>query len=110
MSWWSKEYSRPLKDPLLLSYTLEELLYEFYDKIERGRIEIEYMTDDTSDIDAAAVDEDIQWAEKEAEKDRERMKEEELKRQKAEHGEGFGEDIVADLSDDKVLVEEEDEI
>jgi hypothetical protein len=34
-SWWSKLYNRPLKDPLLLSYTLEELLYEFYDRVER---------------------------------------------------------------------------
>ena len=32
-SWWSNLYNRPLKDPLLESYTLEELLYEFYDKI-----------------------------------------------------------------------------
>ena len=35
-SWWSKLYNRPLKDPLLQSYTLEELLYEFYDKVERN--------------------------------------------------------------------------
>ena len=34
-SWWSRTYNRPLKDPLLLSYTTEELLYEFYDRVER---------------------------------------------------------------------------
>jgi hypothetical protein len=38
-SWWSRTYNRPLKDPLLQTYTLEELLYEFYDKIERAQAE-----------------------------------------------------------------------
>lgn len=28
--WWSKRYSRPLKDPLLESYDLSELLFEFF--------------------------------------------------------------------------------
>ena len=28
-SWWSRTYNRPLKDPLLHSYTMEELIYEF---------------------------------------------------------------------------------
>jgi hypothetical protein len=27
--WWSRKFNRPLKDPLLLSYTLEELAYEW---------------------------------------------------------------------------------
>ena len=27
--WWSQKYNRPLKDPLLHSYTLEELAYEW---------------------------------------------------------------------------------
>ena len=27
--WWSKNYNRPLKDPLLMSYTADELTYEF---------------------------------------------------------------------------------
>lgn len=27
--WWCTKYNRPFKDPLLLSYTLEELFYEY---------------------------------------------------------------------------------
>jgi hypothetical protein len=27
--WWCKTYNRPLKDPVLLSYTIDELCYEF---------------------------------------------------------------------------------
>jgi hypothetical protein len=29
MHWYSNTYNRPLKDPVLLSYTLEELYYEY---------------------------------------------------------------------------------
>jgi len=29
-SWWSEYYNRPLKDPILEKYTLEELAYEFF--------------------------------------------------------------------------------
>ena len=36
--WWCKSYNRPLKDPLLMSYTADELIYEylrnFYSKPE----------------------------------------------------------------------------
>lgn len=28
-TWWSEKYNRPLKDPLLQSYSIEELIYEY---------------------------------------------------------------------------------
>lgn len=28
--WWCRTYNRPLKDPILLSYTIDELAYEFF--------------------------------------------------------------------------------
>lgn len=31
--WWCGKYNRPYKDPLLLSYTVEELFLEFYECI-----------------------------------------------------------------------------
>lgn len=31
VKWWCRYYNRPYKDPTLLEYTLEELLYEFFD-------------------------------------------------------------------------------
>jgi hypothetical protein len=63
-SWWSKTYNRPLKDPLLLDYTLEELLYEFYDKIERHAVEIEREKDDEVKLEEAKDKENLDWAEK----------------------------------------------
>ncbi len=38
--WWGKQYNRPHKDPLLLSYTLEELLVEFLDVTYRANPEM----------------------------------------------------------------------
>src|ERR1700686_1993722 len=50
-SWWSNTYNRPLKDPLLESYTLEELVYEFYDKIERQKAGEERSTQEADKIE-----------------------------------------------------------
>lgn len=63
-SWWSRTYNRPLKDPLLLNYTLEELLYEFYDRIERTKAERERLeqVDVKIEEDKDKANED--WAEK----------------------------------------------
>lgn len=116
-SWWSRTYNRPLKDPLLETYTLEELLYEFYDRIERTKAEQERIEqlDDKIEVEKDKAAED--WAEKmereelEAEmraaaakseepipdptKDPENVKwmEEQLRTAKQIHGETFGEDI-----------------
>lgn len=116
-SWWSRTYNRPLKDPLLLSYTLEELLYEFYDKIERRAAE-----EERSESDSVKIEEDkekavLDWAEQEEKKELEALKaqaakeeaqptqdptkdpanvawmEQQLKKGKEIFGESFGEDI-----------------
>jgi len=106
-SWWSKTYNRPLKDPLLDTYTLFELLYEYKDKVERIRAEEVIIEQETDKIEDAKMDDVLAWAEEEErlekeaaeaahkaqlEKDEQWMVEE-LKKEK---GDGFGDDI--DLS------------
>lgn len=121
-SWWSRTYNRPLKDPLLLSYTLEELLYEFYDRIERSKAEQERLEqeDVKMEEDKDKVNED--WAEKmeRAELDAEMRKsgaksseplpdptkdpanvawmEKQVEDAKKVYGESFGEDIEDDFN------------
>ena len=114
-SWWSRTYNRPLKDPLLQSYTIEELLYEFFDRIERQKAEQERIESESDRIEEAKERADEDWAEKmereelEAEMRKNAAKnthpdptqdpeniawmEEQLKRGKEEFGEDFGEDI-----------------
>jgi hypothetical protein len=112
-SWWSNTYNRPLKDPLLESYTLEELLYEFYDKIERQKAGDERSTQETDKIEEVKEKEVLDWVEEEEKKElEEEMKRatvksvnptqdpenikwmnEQLEKAKQVHGETFGEDI-----------------
>jgi hypothetical protein len=111
-SWWSSTYNRPLKDPLLESYTLEELLYEFYDKIERQAASEERSTQETDKIEEAKEKEVLDWAEQEEKKELEEMQRlaakpitpaqdpenikwmnEQLEKAKQTHGDTFGEDI-----------------
>jgi hypothetical protein len=101
-SWWSREYNRPLKDPLLDSYTIEELTYEYYDRIERRKA-----SEETLDLESDKIEEDemqanLDWA---AEEERKELEELERVRQgieqqgKEEHGEDFGEDLNIDFSE-----------
>lgn len=111
-SWWSSTYNRPLKDPLLESYTLEELLYEFYDKIERQQAREERSTKEADKIEEAKEKEVLDWAEQEEKKELEEMQrraaktttpmqdpenikwmDEQLQKAKQIHGETFGDDI-----------------
>lgn len=116
-SWWSRTYNRPLKDPLLQSYTIEELLYEFYDRIERAKAEEERIESNSVKIEEDKDKANEDWAEKmereerEAEmraeaakseekpvdptKDPENVKwmEEQIRISKKIHGDTFGEDI-----------------
>jgi len=113
-SWWSRLYNRPLKDPLLLSYSLEELIYEFYDKIERRKAEEEQMNSEADKIEEDKEKSVLDWAEQEEQKELENMKskasilekkdptkdpvnvawmEEQLREAKKTLGESFGEDI-----------------
>lgn len=112
-SWWSNLYNRPLKDPLLESYTLEELLYEFYDKMERAKAAEERIVKDADKMEEAKEKEVLDWAEQEERKEMEEMKRqaakaaadptkdpenikwmnEQLEAYKKQHGDTFGEDI-----------------
>lgn len=116
-SWWSRVYNRPLKDPLLQSYTLEELLYEFYDRIERTKAEEERLEQEDVKIEVDKEKADEDWAERmeREERDAEMRKagtksqeplpdptkdpknikwmEEQMQKAKAQFGESFGEDI-----------------
>jgi hypothetical protein len=114
-SWWSRTYNRPLKDPLLLSYTLEELLYEFYDRIERFKAEEERSNLEADRMEDRKEQEVLDWAEAEEKKELEALKanakkesvskdptkdpeniawmEEQVNQAKAVFGESFGEDI-----------------
>ena len=120
-SWWSRTYNRPLKDPLLLSYTMEELLYEFYDKIERRAAEEERSESDSVKIEEDKEKADLDWAEQEEKKELEALKaqaakeegqptqdptkdpanvkwmQEQMEQGKKIFGESFGEDIEEDF-------------
>jgi hypothetical protein len=113
-SWWSRVYTRPLKDPLLLSYTLEELLYEFYDRIERVSAEEERSKQQEIQEEDVKEKQVMDWAEEEERKELEaqargaaqkipvdptkdpdnvRWMEEQIKKAKVELGDDFGEDL-----------------
>lgn len=107
-SWWSKEYNRPLKDPLLESYTLHELLYEYYDKIERAIAAEEAFELKADKIEEDQEQEALDWAEEDERKEREAVEKAEaeqkakdetwmLEQLKEEHGDDFGKDIKTDF-------------
>ena len=70
-SWWSKTYTRPLKDPLLETYTLEELLYEFYDKVERNLAEEERTKNEELEVEELKEKDVLDWAAEEERKEAE---------------------------------------
>lgn len=114
-SWWSKTYNRPLKDPLLESYTLHELLYEYYDKIERANAAEEAVELKADKIEEEYEQETLSWIEEEERRDREaaekaqkepkdaekeKLKEDEewmVEQLKKEYGEDFGKDIDSEF-------------
>lgn len=118
-SWWSTTYNRPLKDPLLESYTLEELLYEFYDKMERQKAAEERTAKDADKMEEAKEKEVLDWAEQEEKKELEEMRKmadksnadptkdpenvkwmkEQLEKAKQAFGDSFGEDIEEEFDE-----------
>lgn len=115
-SWWSRLYNRPLKDPLLRDYTLEELLYEFYDRVERRAAEEERLKDNDIKQEEAKEQADLDWAERMEKEELEQVKakaaaeetarknptqdpdnikwmEEQMRLNKEIHGESFGDDV-----------------
>lgn len=113
--WWSRTYSRPLKDPLLAEYTLEELYYEYRQHSEREAAAKEKVEQEADNIDKAKEDEALAWAEAEEKKEAlaangsdlewqpteqdKAWMEEQVRQGKALHGEEFGEDISEDFGD-----------
>jgi len=126
--WWSKKFNRPLKDPVLLSYTSEELIYEYYDHIEREKAEQARLEEDDDKIEDSKLQEALDWAEAEEKKDIENLRlkaekeratkeieeefedpmadpsnrewvEEQLRKAKETHGEDFGEDLNLDFTE-----------
>lgn len=116
MSWWAHRYNKPMKDPILLSYTIEELSYEYFDHIERKRAEDERIQKDTDKIESEKAQAAEAWAD-----EMERLEELEevetsqsqplpgedpssiewmnkiLEESKEEFGESFGEDLSIDF-------------
>lgn len=110
-----------MKDPILLSYTLEELLFEFYDRVERAAAEVERGADDEVRAEEAKEKEALDWAEEMEKQDLEAMKakaaaveaapdptkdpenikwmEEQIKLAKQTEGDTFGEDIEMDFNE-----------
>lgn len=73
-NWWCKTYSRPYKDPLLQTYTLEELLYEFFDRVEREKASEEHVDADADRIEDTKVQENLDWAEQEERRELEALR------------------------------------
>jgi hypothetical protein len=100
-SWWSKAYNRPLKDPLLESYTVYELLYEYRNKVERVKAAELNIEQEADKIEDAAVEETLDWVEEEERKEKEialqlqKEKDDQwmIDQLKKDNGETFGEDI-----------------
>lgn len=110
--WWSKTYARPLKDPILQSYTLEELYYEYKEHSEREKAAKERTEQEADNIDKAKEDDALAWAEAEEKKEAESAKngdrwsptpedeawmQDQIKQGKEAFGDDFGEDINEDF-------------
>lgn len=95
MCWWSKTYKRPLKDPILLSYTFEELLYEYYDKIIRDEEENleNILGDDTREFGEKEIEESIEWI----------KQQEAMDQQKTSMGENNKEEDISDIGEDLII-------
>ena len=63
-SWWSRYYNRPLKDPLLQQYTLEELAYEYYAVSETNVYQKELDNESTDKIEEEKLRQANEWADK----------------------------------------------
>lgn len=107
-----------MKDPILQSYTLEELYYEFKEHSEREKASKERVEQEADKIEQDKTDEALDWAEAEekreasavsknadtrspdwqpTDEDRKWM-EDELRKAKEMYGDDFGEDVNEDFS------------
>ena len=102
-----------MKDPLLLSYTFEELMYEFHSVREDEKAIVERAEQETDKIEEAKEKATLDWVEQmEAEEAAERAEdpskdpanikwmEEQLALDKKMFGEDFGKDLDLDFNSD----------
>jgi len=61
-NWWCRYYSRPLKDPILEKYTIEELAYEYYLVGEVARYKEELVNAESDRIEEVKDQADSNWA------------------------------------------------
>ncbi len=108
-------YKRPLKDPMLDLYSLEELAYEYFDHIEREEESVRKQKEEDDKIEHDKYQSALDWADEEMAKemavdgnnqkpkmpaplpDDEWVKKH-LAAAKKDFGEDFGEDIKEDFS------------
>jgi len=114
MSWWSRVYERPLKDPLLQSYTFYELVYEYFDRVERDKRTKTKEEEDEEECDRMEEEERDAvelWADEEEAKELEELEKREANNDPRKDPdnvtwmdeqlkEEFGEDSSGDLSID----------
>lgn len=62
-----------MKDPLLASYTMEELMYEYLDHTTRNEAAEEAQEQKQEETESAKYDEALRWAEEEEAKDKARI-------------------------------------
>lgn len=112
MHWWCEHWNRPMKDPVLQTYTFEELMYEFHSIRERKKAIVEQAEEENDKIEEEKAREAEEWANQmEAMEDFEDFEEEEevdplknpdnikwMQEQMALDKEAFGEDFGEDLS------------
>lgn len=96
-----------------MTYSVEELLYEFYDRIEREKASIESIEQEADKIEETKDKDTLDWADKEEQRELEEEKkedptkdpsnlkwmEDQLAQQKKIFGEDFGEDLNLSLDE-----------
>jgi hypothetical protein len=117
--WWSNKYNKPIKDPLLQEYTVEELYYEYRLHNEYAKAVNEKETEEQEKIEEQKADDALAWAEAEEAKELaeqqnqddngkdvkitnedEKWMRQQIEAAKATYGDSFGEDITEEFSDE----------
>ena len=117
--WWSNKYNKPLKDPLLNEYTIEELYYEYRLHSEFNKAAEEKEAEESDKIEEQKQDDAMAWAEAEEARelaeqansggndknvtitgeDKEWMSKQ-IELAKEVYGDSFGEDITEEFNDE----------
>ena len=71
MAWWCRKYNRPFKDPLLQTYTIDELSYEYFLDMEIQRAAEENVQLEADKIEEAKQKNAEAWADEMEEEDEE---------------------------------------